>query len=160
MCQTRKFALSGRSLWARTNCLIFSSNKCPLVLCYFEWIVDFLPMSLLWWHYFLLLSTLPSTDEMFFSSGCLPDGSQTELQMMATLTTCTHVTPGPKYSWPLPSSNHMTADPNLPKPIRHQLSLHGWHVLPIKKKKKKKIKQTKKSKTNWYIYVYILYFWE
>lgn len=44
--------------------------------------------------YFDIFSPLLTTDMMFFSSGCLPDGSQAELQMMATLTTHTK----PKYS--------------------------------------------------------------
>lgn len=47
---------------------------------------------------------------------------------MATLTTHQD----PETSWRLPSSNHTTADPALLKPIRRQLSPHGWHMLPIK----------------------------
>lgn len=47
---------------------------------------------------------------------------------MATLTR----NQDPETSWRVPSSNHTTADPALLKPIRCQLSPHGWHMLPIK----------------------------
>lgn len=118
---------------------MFNSNKRPLsvetsALCHFTHSFVLVPVWLLPASVQRVEVTLFTSDVMFSSSGCLLDGSQAELQMMACLTAPLHQ--DLQQSSPLPSSNHTTADPALPKPIRRQLSLHGWHVLPIKKNTK------------------------